>query len=130
MTLTLGLLWTSCNEDRPLRTLPVYGMQDEQNKSNHTIGSFSFIDQNGDTVTDKDYSNKIYVTDFFFTTCRSICPVMTTQMQRVFEHYKSNPDVMFLSYSVNPEYDTPAVLKEYADKHHADAKKWHFVTGN
>ena len=97
MTLTLGLLWTSCNEDRPLRTLPVYGMQDEQNKSNHTIGSFSFIDQNGDTVTDKDYSNKIYVADFFFTTCRSICPVMTTQMQRVFEHDKSNPDVMFLS---------------------------------
>lgn len=130
ITITLGLLWTSCNEDRPLRTLPVYGMQDEQNKSNHTIAPFSFIDQNGDTVTDKDYSNKVYVTDFFFTTCRSICPVMTTQMQRVFEHYKSNPDVMFLSYSVNPEYDTPAVLKEYADKHHADAKKWHFVTGD
>ena len=125
-----GLLIASCNEDRPLRTLPVYGPNDEQNKSNHKIQPFVLTDQDGNTVTEKTFDGKIYVADFFFTTCKSICPVMSTQMQRVYNHYAQNPDVLFISHSVNPEYDTPAILKEYAIKHQAITEKWHFVTGD
>ncbi len=128
--LTLTFLWSSCNDEKPLRSLPIYGPMDEETKANHKIASFQLINQDGKTITDQDFNGKIYVADFFFTTCKSICPIMTTQMERVYETYKKNPDVMFISHSVNPEFDTPEILKEYADNHHADALKWMFVTGD
>ncbi len=127
--LGLALLWSSCN-DGPLRTLPIYGPTNEETKASHHVQPFSLIDQNGDTVTNHTFDGKIYVADFFFTTCRSICPVMSTQMERVAAKYASNPEVLLISHTVNPEYDTPAVLKEYADMHHAVSGKWFFVTGD
>ncbi len=127
--LGLTLLWSSCN-DGPLRTLPIYGPTNEETKASHHVQPFSLIDQNGDTVTNHTFDGKIYVADFFFTTCRSICPVMSTQMERVAEKYANNPNVLIISHSVNPEYDTPSVLKEYADMHHAVSGKWFFVTGD
>jgi protein SCO1/2 len=96
----------------------------------HTIGDFKFIDQNKDTITQKAISNKIYVADFFFATCQSICPQMSTQMIRVQDAFKNDNDFMILSHSVNPVHDTSEVLLAYAGKYKADNNKWHFLTGS
>ena len=96
----------------------------------HTIADFSFTNQNGKTITQKDYEGKIYVADFFFTTCGSICPIMTTNMVEVQKAFLNNPKVMILSYSVTPEIDSVAVLKAYAEKNHVNDKKWNLVTGD
>lgn len=95
----------------------------------HKISDFEFINQNGETVTQEDFKDKIYVADFFFTTCPSICPIMTRNLQKVNEHFKDHPDVKILSHTVWPEVDTVAALKAYAEKHGASADKWVFVTG-
>ena len=83
----------------------------------HTIADFSFTNQNGKTITQKDYEGKIYVADFFFTTCGSICPKMTTNMVDVQKAIKNNPKVMLLSHTVFPETDSVPVLKAYAKKY-------------
>ena len=96
----------------------------------HQIGSFSFTDQDGKEVTEKSFAEKIYVADFIFTTCPSICPAMSVQMARVYEKYKGNDMVMFLSHSIDPEHDTPEVLKEYAARYGVKGNQWRFVTGD
>ena len=96
----------------------------------HRVGSFSLTDQNGKTVTENNFKDKIYVTDFFFVTCPTICPKMATQMQRVYNEFKNNEELLFLSHTVMPEKDSVPVLKEYAEKLGADANKWRFVTGD
>lgn len=95
----------------------------------HKIGNFSFLDQNGNTVTQDDVKGKVFVAEYFFTTCQTICPIMNKQMQRVHEAYKKNDEVNMLSFTVNPEVDTVEQMKRYADEHNADSKKWHFLTG-
>lgn len=122
--------------DKPARYLPIYGEKTYESKngkidtSYHTIPKFSFINQDGQTVTEKTLDGSVYVTDFFFTTCHSICPIMSTQMERVNTRFKDNPEVKFLSHTVDPEIDTVEQLKSYAIKHNADAKQWMFVTGD
>lgn len=96
----------------------------------HRVGAFNLINQEGKTITEKDYQDKIYVTDFFFVTCPTICPKMTKQMERVYSEFKSNNDVLFLSHTVMPENDSVPVLNEYAKKHNIDANKWNLVTGD
>ncbi len=96
----------------------------------HRIADFSFVNQDGKTVTQKDYERKIYVADFFFTTCQTICPIMTSNMEKVQDAIRNNPKVMILSHSVTPDIDTPEVLKAYAQKHQVDARKWNLVTGD
>lgn len=96
---------------------------------NHKIADFAFTNQNGMTITQKDYKGKIYVADFFFTTCPTICPIMTTNMAWLQEQIKNDPKVMLLSHSVTPDIDTPAVLKEYAQKKGVIDSKWNLVTG-
>jgi protein SCO1/2 len=95
----------------------------------HKIGDFSFLDQNGNTVTQNDVKGKVFVAEYFFTTCQTICPVMNKQMQRVHELYRENDKVNILSFTVNPEIDTVEQMKRYAEEHKADGKKWHFLTG-
>lgn len=95
----------------------------------HTIGNFSFTDQNGKTITQNDVKGKVFVAEYFFTTCGTICPKMTEQMERVHKAYKSNSKVAILSFTVNPEVDTVEQLNRYAQKHGADSKSWHFLTG-
>lgn len=96
----------------------------------HTIADFSFTNQNGKTITQKDYEGKIYVADFFFTTCQTICPRMTSNMVKVQNAFLDNPDVMLLSHSVLPDTDSVPVLKKYAlEKGVVDAK-WNLVTGD
>jgi len=97
----------------------------------HSIAPFSFVNQDGKVLTEKDYEGKIYVADYFFTTCKSICPKMTTELQRVqdkFSYMKGM--VQILSHTVNPENDSVPVLKAYSNMVHADNSMWNFVTGD
>jgi protein SCO1/2 len=96
----------------------------------HTIGSFKLIDQDKDTITEQTVNNKIYVADFFFATCQSICPQMSTQLTLVQNEFKTDPDFLILSHSVNPAHDTAEVLNMYAGKYQAIKGKWHFLTGS
>ncbi len=96
----------------------------------HHIGSFSFTDQNGERVTDAVTDGKIYVAEYFFTTCRSICPIMNSQLQRVQKAFKNDTNVVLLSFTVDPETDDVEHMRRYADLMHADDDKWFFLTGN
>jgi len=96
----------------------------------HTIPPFTFINQENDTVTENDFADKIYVADFFFTTCPTICPKMMAQMGRVNEAAKDLQDFRILSHTVNPAHDSVEVLAEYAKLINADAKRWMLVTGS
>lgn len=125
---------------KPGKTLPIYNPADvnpelvdstvQYVEKYHTIGDFSFTNQNGKTITQKDYEGKIYVADFFFTTCGSICPIMTTNMIDVQKVFLNNPKVMILSHTVTPEIDSVPVLKAYAVKKGVVDSKWNLVTGD
>lgn len=97
--------------------------------SGHRVGSFQLINQYGDSLTDRDFSNTIYVADFFFTTCPGICLAMAKQMVRVQEANKEELDFKILSHTVQPEVDSPSVLLEYAAFYNADPAIWQFATG-
>ena len=96
----------------------------------HKIAPFAFTNQNGKTITNKEYAGKIYVADFFFTTCQTICPKMTDNMAWLQEKIKDNPKVKLLSHSVYPEEDTVEVLKKYAKEKGVIDEKWNLVTGD
>jgi len=96
----------------------------------HTIADFSLINQNGKTITQETYKNKIYVADFFFTTCQTICPIMTDHMVILQNQLKLDPDVMLLSHSVTPKIDSVAQLKKYAKEKGVLDTKWNLVTGD
>ncbi len=96
----------------------------------HKIADFSLVNQNGETVTQKNYEDKIYVADFFFTTCQTICPIMTDHMVQIQKATQTDEDVMLLSYSVTPQIDDVAQLKRYAVEKGVNDKKWNLVTGD
>ncbi|MGB5700243.1 SCO family protein [Muriicola sp.] len=96
----------------------------------HRVMDFSLINQNGDTITQKDYDGSIYVTDFFFTRCPSICPLMSFNMAQIQEIFKQDDELKLLSLSVTPEFDSVAVLKKYALKYKANPSKWNITTGD
>ena len=98
--------------------------------NNHTIADFKFTNQNGKTITQKDYEGKIYVADFFFTSCKTICPKMTNNMSWLQEQLKNNDKVLLLSHSVTPDIDTVEVLKNYANAKGVIDAKWNLVTGD
>jgi protein SCO1/2 len=128
------------NALKPQKTLPIYNPADVNPElvdstvqyvaKYHTIADFSFTNQNGKTITHKDYEGKIYVADFFFTTCGSICPIMTTNMIDVQKAFADNPKVMLLSHTVTPEIDSVSVLKKYAVEKGVIDSKWNLVTGD
>ena len=95
-----------------------------------TIKSFSFIDQDSNIITNSTFSDKIYVADFIFLSCPSICPKMNTEMLRVYNEFKNNDTVLFLSHTIDPENDGVIQLKNFAKSIDVTSKKWHFVTGN
>ena len=95
-----------------------------------TIPDFTFVSQYGDTVTARTLDNKIYVADFFFTSCPTICPKMKVQLKRVYERFKGNPGVMLLSHTIDPAHDSVPVLKEFADNLGVTGHQWLFVTGD
>ncbi|WP_240163406.1 SCO family protein [Spirosoma taeanense] len=96
----------------------------------HTIPDFTFVSQYGDTVTARTLNGKVYVADFFFTSCPTICPKMKVQLKRVYEKFKGNPDVMLLSHTIDPAHDSVPMLKEFADNLGVTGRQWLFVTGD
>lgn len=96
----------------------------------HTVKPFSFINQDGKVVTNKDFDGKIYVVEYFFTTCEGICPKMNENMAKVYQAFRGQNDVAILSHTVDPETDTVEQLKRYSMKFDADPNQWVFVTGN
>ena len=93
------------------------------------VQPFSFTNQDGGAVTDKDLLNKITVVEYFFTTCKGICPKLNTNMKQVYEIYKNEPDFQILSHTCNPDTDSVSVLKHYSDSLQVNTKKWIFLTG-
>ncbi len=96
----------------------------------HSIPNFTFTNQDGKTITEKEVAGKVYIADFFFTSCPSICPKMTNTLFLVQEGLKDEKDFRILSHSIDPDYDTPEKLKAYAQKYAANTEIWHFLTGN
>jgi protein SCO1/2 len=96
----------------------------------HSIADFSLVNQNGQTITQEDYKGKIYVADFFFTTCQTICPIMTDHMVQIQKEILNDDDIMLLSHSVTPQIDSFAQLKRYAEQKGVLDKKWNLVTGD
>ena len=135
--ITLYLFYTAL---KPSKILPIYNPSDvnpelvdstvQYISKYHTVGDFSFVNQNGKTITQKDYEGKVYVADFFFTTCGSICPKMTTNLVDVQKAIQNNPKVMLLSHTVFPETDSVPTLKAYAKKYGVIDGKWNLVTGD
>lgn len=125
---------------QPPPSLPIYApnMLDESLvdssvqyvRKYHKIADFKLLNQNGDTITQADYKNKIYVADFFYTTCPSFCPELTASLKRVQEATQDDDEIKLVSYSVTPEIDSVPVLKDYALKYGVDDKKWNLLTGS
>jgi len=125
---------------KPKETLPIYQPAQVNAKlvdasiaykiKYHTISDFSLINQNGDTITEEFYDDKIYVADFFFTTCQSICPIMTKNMKEVQDKLINDKEILLLSHSVTPEIDSVEQLKRYAISNQINDDKWNLVTGD
>ncbi len=128
LLILVSFLILSCMQKE---SLPILGERrvDGVDTVYHSIAPFRFINQDGQDVTNADVAGKIYVADFFFTTCRTICPIMKTQMLRVYKATEEMPDVLLLSHTIDPEYDTVALLHDYAERLGVDSKRWNFVTG-
>lgn len=134
---TIAYFLTKTSEDKPLKIYnpidvePEMVDQDLSRKGfGHTIQEFSFTDQSGKAYGSTDLKDKIYVAEYFFTTCGTICPKMNAEMQRVQQAFKGNDSFKILSFTVDPETDSVAQMKLYAEGHGADPKQWHFLTGD
>lgn len=127
-------LFNGCNTGKPENAflLPVYGEKHLSNTDTiyHKIGPFRFTNQFNESVTEKTVENKIYVADFFFATCQSICPQMSTHLKLVQQAFEKDPELLILSHTVNPMHDTVEVLSSYGGRYGAIKNKWHFLTGN
>ena len=133
------LIILSCNKEQK-KLLPIYNPSDfnpelvdkslRNSNKYHTVLDFELINQNGETITQEDYKDKIYVTDFFFTSCRTICPIMTNNMAKLQDEFLNDNDIMFLSLSVTPEIDNASTLRQYATNKGVIDSKWNVTTGN
>lgn len=129
------LAFTGCEEKK----LPIFGQREVSPREvdgkqvtdtvYHTIAPFKFVNQDSAVITNETFTGKIYVADFFFTSCRTICPIMKTQMVRVYEQVQNDPDVLILSHTIDPEYDTVGLLRDFANRLGVKSSKWHFATG-
>jgi protein SCO1 len=131
--LLCALLIGGCaGDDREELLLPAYGEKQSHNGDTlyHTVSGFTLTDQSGKTVTEHTVNGKIYVANFFFATCQSICPEMSSNLKDVQAAFLNDDEILILSHSVNPLHDTAEVLSRYAAMYGADEKKWHLLTGN
>lgn len=137
--ISVAVLFLSACNSKPQK-LPILGNREAVTKTvngkevtdtlYHQIPDFEFVNQDSAKITQKDFEGKIYIADFFFTTCPTICPKMKTQMLRIYEKYKDNPKVGILSHSIDPRHDTPAVLREFMNNLGIKSKMWQMVTGD
>lgn len=109
------------------RIIPGYA--DKKFRSLNYVQPFTFINQDGEQVSQQDVSGKVYVAEYFFTTCPSICPMMNANMKKIYDEYKDEPDFLILSHTSDPEHDNTIRLKQYADSLKVNTKKWLFLTG-
>lgn len=134
----LAIFISSCQDSKKL---PILGPREAVSVKNEdgsmgvdtlyqTIPAFRFLNQDSVYITNDQFKDKIYIADFFFTSCTTICPTMHRNMKSIFEKYKDNPDVMYLSHTIDFKYDKPSVLKKYAQKLGVDGNKWQFVYGS
>lgn len=140
LILSLGIFFGIYALQTPEKMLPIYSPRDinpelvdstvQHIGNDHKIADFSFTNQNGKLITQKEYENTIYVADFFFTTCPTICPKMTDNMVWLQNQLKKYPNVKLLSFSVTPDIDTPQILKKYAVEKGVDDSRWNLVTGD
>ncbi len=140
LVLALALVFLVYKFLTPQKKLPVYNPQDmnpdlvdstlQHKGKGHRIADFKLINQNGEIITQENYKGKIYVADFFFTRCTTICPVMTSNMKEVQDAFLDNDKVMFLSHSVTPEMDSVPILRAYADIKGVIDGKWNITTGD
>ncbi|MGA0558357.1 SCO family protein [Larkinella sp. VNQ87] len=137
LLIALSSVLAACSSQE--NRLPIYGERDTVTKVvdgktvtdtiYYKIPPFQFVNQDSLPVSNTMFDGKIYVTDFFFVSCPTICPKMKTQMKRVYDKFKGNPDVMILSHTIDPQRDTPAVLKEFATNLGITGNQWQFATG-
>ncbi|MEO8794352.1 MAG: SCO family protein [Daejeonella sp.] len=133
------LLFSACNT-KEQHSLPILGNREPVEKVvdgktvtdtiYQTIEPFSYLNQDSIPVTEKDFDGKIYIADFFFTSCNTICPTMHRNLLGVYEQFKGNPEVKFLSHSIDSKYDIPSKLKKYATKLGVEGDQWEFVHGS
>ncbi len=134
----LAVLAVSCTQEKKL---PIYGDREAKITKDangnekidtiyKTIPNFKFLNQDSIEITQDTFKDKIYVADFFFTSCSTICPIMHRNMKTLFDAYKDNKDIMFLSHTIDFKYDKPSVLKKYAQKLGVDVPQWQFVWGD
>lgn len=132
----LTSLWfqylVSCTPTDQCQTLPILGNRDIQGTDTlyPEIPDFNFMDQDSQEITLATFDNRIYVVDFFFISCPTICPKVKKQMLRVYHHFEKEPQLVFLSHTIDVRHDTIPRLKSYADGLQVDTDKWHFVTGS
>ncbi len=126
----VALLAFSCSQEKKLPFLGPKQVNAKGDTVYHQIPSFRFLNQDSVFVSEKDVEGKVYVADFFFTTCPTICPKMKTQMLRIYERYKDRDEVRIISHSIDPDFDTPNVLKDYATRLQVKAPKWNLLTGD
>ncbi|MFA6277538.1 MAG: SCO family protein [Pedobacter sp.] len=136
--LFLAISFTACTNEKKL---PIYGQREAKiikekdgtervDTVYQTIPAFKFLNQDSTYITQDMFKGKIYVADFFFTSCTTICPTMHRNLKTVYEQYKGNPDILFLSHTIDFKYDKPSVLKKYAQKLGVDVPQWQFVYGS
>jgi protein SCO1 len=131
--LGFSLLIASCKEKK---NLPFLGPKDTRVVAGkidtiyHQIPAFRFLNQDSVWVSEQDMAGKIYIADFFFTSCPTICPKMKTQLLRIYERYAENDVIRILSHSIDPTYDTPSVLKQYATRLQVKSPRWNMLTGD
>lgn len=140
LILSLGIFFGIYALQTPEKMLPIYSPRDinpelvdstvQHIGNDHKIADFAFTNQNGKLITQKEYENTIYVADFFFTTCPTICPKMTDNMVWLQNQLEKYPNVKLLSFSVTPDIDTPQILKKYAVEKGVDDSRWNLVTGD
>lgn len=129
--LIITIVFAACTPKAIEKPLPIFGEREVNgvDTTYHTIAPFQFVDQDSTIITNETFNGKIYIADFFFTSCRTICPIMKTQMLRVYDSLKNDSDVLILSHTIDPEYDTVALLRDFAKRLGVESSKWHFVTG-
>ena len=113
-------IWLKSNQSGNGKSLPAYA----------TLSDFSLVDQNNDPISLKTFNGKIWIADFIFTRCAGPCPILSSHMQRMQGMLSHSPEVVLVSFSVDPEYDTPEVLAKYASTFGAEKDKWFFLTGD
>jgi protein SCO1/2 len=134
LKITFSIIILASGACQQKETLPILGRRTLSQQGDtvyHTVGNYSLINQDSLEITPSAFDDKVYVADFFFTSCPTICPTMKTQMLRVYDKFLEEDNFAILSHTIDPKHDTVAVLREYSERLGVyNSNKWHFVTGD